>query len=64
MTGKTQTFVYDGVEVIKTGRNATKKLTSGKLDVVVEITPLLSTTGAWKKWVQESTLFEVEQEEE
>lgn len=62
-TMTTKSWVYEGVEVVKTGRSATKTLASGKRDVVVEITPLQSTTGTWKKWVQESTLFEVEQGE-
>lgn len=55
-----QTYVYEGAEVIKTGRVASKSLASGKKDTVVEITPVHSTVGTWKKWVAEAHLYEIE----
>lgn len=56
-----QTYVFDNVEVRKTGRKATNTLRSGKVEEVVEITPVDSTTGGWKKWIREDILFKVEQ---
>lgn len=52
-------FVYDSIEVIKTGRTATRKLPSGKSQSVVEITPKDQTIASWKKWVNEQELFEI-----
>jgi hypothetical protein len=52
-------YVLDNVEVRKTGRSAERTLTSGKIDVQVEVTPVHQTTGSWKKWVREKELFEV-----
>jgi hypothetical protein len=54
-----QTYVFEDCEVRVTGRRATKQLKSGKLDELVEITPVSSITGTWKKWVRFDTLFEV-----
>jgi hypothetical protein len=56
-----QTFVFENVEVKKTGRKATNKLRSGKVDELIEVTPTESSVGSWKKWVREDTLFKVEQ---
>lgn len=57
--GATETFVYDNVEVRKTGRKADRKLKSGKVDIVVEVTPVDSNYGSWAKWVSEEILFKV-----
>ena len=57
------TYVYDNVEVSKTGRVALKKLNSGKVDTLVEITPINSQVGVWKKWVREHELFLVQDTE-
>lgn len=57
--GVIPTYVYENVEVRKTGRRAERKLKSGKVDVVIEITPMDTIVGTWKKWVIEDTLFEV-----
>lgn len=59
-----QTFVHDGVEVVKTGKSAKRELRSGKYDVLVEITPRDQTYGSWKKWVDPAQLFLVEVPEE
>lgn len=58
-------FVYDGEEVIKTGRIASREhdVTGWQgskkvLESVCEITPLVRPGEyAWKKWVRESELF-------
>lgn len=60
-----QRFVYDGQEVYRTGRIATREHSvrgySGTREVtetVIEITPLVqSGEYAWKRWVKESELF-------
>lgn len=54
------TYVFDNVEVKKTGRNAQRKLKSGKVDELFEITPVDEHVGQWKKWVHEVELFAVE----
>lgn len=53
------TFVFDNTEVFKTGRKATRTLPSGKLDTQVEVTPVHSTSGSWKRWARETELFQV-----
>lgn len=58
---KNKTYIYDGIEVYQTGRTAERKLSSGKLDELVEITPVDSITGTWKKWVRETELYEVKE---
>lgn len=56
---QSQTFVYDGTEVKKTGRQAVKKLQiKSKEFVLVEITPV-DETFDWKKWVRPDDLYEV-----
>jgi len=56
-----KTYVYDNVEVIKTGKQARKTLASGKLDVLNEVTPKDADIGTWKKWVRDSDLYEVQE---
>jgi len=53
-------FVYENVEVRKTGRTASRTLQSGKAEIVVEITPKNDKDGLWHKWVPERVLFVVE----
>lgn len=57
------TFVYDGVEVKKTGRTATRDVatTSQKTRtlVLVEIMPIDSSFD-WKKWVDPKQLYSVD----
>ncbi len=59
LTIRPQRYVYDNVEVVKTGRTAVKKLRSGTMDELFEITPIESIDGTWKKWVRLSELFEI-----
>lgn len=54
-----QSYVFENVEVVLTGRKAAKTLRSGKEEVLYEITPKHSTTGMWKKWVNLSQMYEV-----
>lgn len=53
------TYVFENVEVKKTGRTADRKLPSGKIDKLLEITPVDENIGKWKKWVRDAELFEV-----
>jgi hypothetical protein len=58
------TYIFENVEVKLTGREASRALPSGKLDILVEITPVLATIGTWKKWVRMQQMFFVEQSED
>jgi hypothetical protein len=53
------TYVYDNVEVRKTGRTATNTLPSKRVDIVHEVTPVDTIVGTWKKWVRDDVLFVV-----
>lgn len=59
MTEIRRLYVYENVEVVTTGRIATKSLSSGKIDQVIEITPVHQSSGSWKKWVREKDLYEI-----
>ncbi len=58
-----KTYVYEGTEVKKTGRTATKQTKqvgasqAPKIFTLVEITPVADFD--WKKWVAEEQLFNV-----
>lgn len=62
---KDNTFVFDGVEVKKTGRRAQKTVvlnanakSAPRTFELVEITPIDDSLGfQWTKWVKESELF-------
>ena len=56
-------FVYEGTEVRKTGRIATKERKTGRLggtvaDKLVEIEPV-DPDMSWKKWVNEIHLYTI-----
>jgi hypothetical protein len=54
-----ETFVFEGTEVKKTGRTASKKLPIKNRELIlIEITPV-DTTFDWKKWVRPEDLYEV-----
>ncbi len=53
------TFLFEDVEVKKTGRTAKRTLRNNKVDERFEITPVDSMQGAWKKWVLERDLYEI-----
>lgn len=50
-------FVYEGVEVKKTGRKASRQGTGSRTVEMVEITPVNDYDGTWKKWVAPGALF-------
>lgn len=54
--GVIQTYVFENVEVRKTGRVARKQLKSGKVDEMFEVTPVDGVVGSWKKWPREDML--------
>ena len=57
--------MYDGAEVKKTGRTATKTLGAGarvKEMNLVEITPV-DTTFDWKKWVRPEDLYIIKEKQ-
>ncbi len=54
------TYVYENVEVRKTGRTAKRTLESKKEEMLVEITPQNDKDGLWHKWVPERVLFIVQ----
>lgn len=54
------TYVFDNVEVRKTSRVAYNTLRSGKVDILIEVTPVDQIVGSWKRWVKEETLFTVQ----
>jgi len=55
-----KSYVYEHIEVKKTGRQATRTLSSKKDEVLVEITPVHDRDGTWHKWIPERVLFTVE----
>lgn len=56
-----QTYVYEDVEVKKTGRKAEKpSINPSKPGIVLfEITPVHEYDGLWKKWVMATALFNI-----
>ena len=61
VTEQIDTWVYDGVEVTKTGRKAQRIVQSGgRIYELIEITPVdRRMVGEWKKWVKDSELYKV-----
>ncbi len=65
-------FVYEGVEVIKTGRFATKKINAKTYsgpkiteEIVHEITPIPRPgEQQWKRWVREDELFTIQESDD
>ncbi len=60
-----ETYVYDGVEVKKTGRTAVRKIarawpegTTAGVHVLYEIQPVDKDLD-WKKWVDDKALYQV-----
>jgi hypothetical protein len=58
-----QTWVHEGVEVVKTGREAVREVQTMRGEtikrILVEIKPL-DESADWKKWVDPSQLFVVQ----
>jgi len=59
MDNTQKTYVYDGIEVVLTGRKAQKQLRSKKTDEVVEIEQADKESASFKKWVRMKELFEI-----
>ena len=66
-------FVYDNQEVKKTGRRAVKNSqpkarrsdrTPSNQDMLFEITPANSEDGTWKRWVRQTDLYEIIEQQE
>lgn len=56
-----QTYVYNNIEVIKTGRVSQRILKSQKVDELIEIAPVgLPSSITHNQWVRESDLFVVQ----
>ena len=58
-------FVHDDIEVVLTGRIATRELaargaTKMRVDEKVEIKPKDDENGSWRKFVRMSDLYEIE----
>lgn len=59
MTSVEKQYVFENLEVKKTGRVAVRQLASASKRTIelVEITPVHENDGSWTKWVSESSLF-------
>lgn len=55
-------YVFNGTEVVLTGKIAKRTLRSGKETAVHEIRPRLKENGTWTKWVRMNELFEITDE--
>lgn len=56
------TYVFDNTEVVLTGREAVKTMTSGKTETLYEITQLNPgpiASNKWTRWVLMSQLYKV-----
>lgn len=64
MNQQEPTFVYDQVEVKKTGRKAVRPAVNKTNCAVTlyEITPVHEYDGLWKKWVVDNALFIIDSE--
>ena len=56
-----KTFVFETVEVRKTGRTARKKSAmTGKDQILYEVEPIDKESIQWKKWVPEDQLYVID----
>lgn len=62
LTEKPTTYVYEGTEVVMTGRTAQKPstLSAHIMLIMYEIQPADKETITWKKWVKMDQLFIVD----
>lgn len=63
-SSQSDTYVYDGLEVVLTGRTAKREIggtgrTTTRVDLIHEITPASKEDGSWKKWVRMNDLYKV-----
>ena len=61
-----KTYVFNGTEVVLTGRTAHRKIearttrrVAPRVDVVHEVEPADRELGSWKKWVRIEELYEI-----
>lgn len=57
-----KTYVYDGVEVVLTGRKAKKpsNVAKGTMLTLYEVEPLDKESIQWKKWVSTRDIYTIE----
>jgi hypothetical protein len=57
-----KTYVYEGKEVVMTGRTASKTLRSGKISIIYEIRPanVPADQTMYNQWVAKDEVFEVD----
>lgn len=66
MSEEDQTYVFNGTEVVLTGRTAKREIKSSgrhsapRIDILHEIKPADAEDGSWKKWVRKTELYKVE----
>lgn len=56
-------YVYEGIEVVPTGRTASRVLQTGKVISLREITPIDQSVGVWKRWVPHDELYKIDEGE-
>jgi hypothetical protein len=54
-----ETFLLNGIEVVYTGRIATRHIRNNKTDTLYEVSPLHDDDGSWKKWVHKKELYQI-----
>jgi hypothetical protein len=59
MINRDTAYVFNGTEVVLTGKVAKKTLRSGKESTLYEIRPRTRENGTWTKWVHLTDLFEI-----
>lgn len=61
-------YVFNGTEVVLTGRTAKREVTAvgrrsaGRTDTLHEIKPADPEEGSWKKWVRLNELYEIDED--
>ena len=58
MKEDTDIFIYEGIEVVCTGRTAERKGLR-RIDLLHEITPSSEEDGTWKRWVKLDNLYKI-----
>ena len=61
-----KSYIYDSVEVMLTGRKASKKVKRRRridTETLYEVTPCNIEVGTWKRWVKPEELYVIEEDE-
>ncbi len=53
------TYLLDDIEVVLTGRTATRELKNNRKDEKYEIKPADPSSGTWTKWVRMTDLYTI-----